>query len=157
MPYELHAEMFLPLPPEEVFRFFGNAHNLEAITPSSLRFEVLTPAPIDMKPGTLIDYRIKLHGIPIRWRTRITEWDPPHKFVDEQLKGPYRLWVHTHTFTPKDGGTVIGDHVLYSHWGGPIMERFFVRPDLDRIFAYRKVTIEKLLLGKRTSDDAPQK
>lgn len=154
MPYQLQAEMFLPLPPEKVFAFFGDAHNLEAITPATLRFQVLTPAPIVMRPGTLIDYRIKLHGIPIRWRTRITEWDPPHRFVDEQLKGPYRLWVHTHTFTPKDGGTHIHDHVLYSHWGGPIVERFFVRPDLDRIFAYRKVTIEKLLLGKRTSDEA---
>lgn len=145
MPYHLETSLWLPSKPEDVFPFFGDAHNLEAITPPILRFEILTPRPIAMGVGTLLDYRIRLRGVPIRWRTRIAEWSPPFRFVDEQLKGPYRRWVHTHTFTPADGGTLVRDHVAYNHWGGPFVERWLVRPDLDAIFRFRNEKIRELL------------
>jgi len=136
--FHLHTELWLPRPRHEVFPFFGEARNLETLTPPWLKFEVLTPAPIIMRPGTLIDYRIKIHGIPIRWRTEITEWDPPHRFVDNQLSGPYSLWHHTHTFEEKEGGTLCTDDVRYWPRGGALMNWLFVRRDVDRIFAYRR-------------------
>ena len=105
--YTLSKEQWLPRPLDEVFPFFSEARNLEELTPPWLKFEVLTPAPIVMRPGALIDYRIKIHGLPIRWRTEIVEWDPPHRFIDVQLNGPYKLWHHTHTFTERDGGNVL--------------------------------------------------
>lgn len=98
--FTLQAELRFPRPLGEVFSFFADAHNLQSITPSWLKFEALTPAPIVMRPGTLIDYRITVHGLPIHWRTEIDQWDPPHQFVDVQLRGPYTLWHHTHTSTP---------------------------------------------------------
>jgi ligand-binding SRPBCC domain-containing protein len=107
----------LPNPPEQVFRFFADADNLGTITPEWLQFEILTPRPIEMGIGTLIDYRIRLYGIPIRWRTRITAWNPPWHFRDEQVKGPYRLWVHDHRFTPHLGGTLMTDQVRYAPRG----------------------------------------
>lgn len=148
MPYTYERTMWLPVAIERVFDFFGDAQNLQAITPAFLHFTILTPPPIEMREGTLLDYRIKLHGIPIRWRTRITCWQPPTKFVDEQLRGPYRQWIHTHTFEPKDGGTQITDHVLYSHWGTWVIERLLVRRDIEKIFAYREERIRELLAGE---------
>lgn len=145
MAYEFHGTMWLPAEIDRVFAFFGDAMNLQAITPTFLDFKILTPPPIEMREGTLLDYRIKLHGIPIRWRTRIACWQPPHKFVDEQIKGPYRQWVHTHTFEPKDGGTQITDHVVYNHWGTWVMEKLLVRRDIEKIFAYREKRIRELL------------
>ena len=136
--FNLHTELWLPCPRHEVFPFFGEARNLETLTPPWLKFEVLTPTPIIMRPGTLIDYRIKIHGIPIRWRTEITKWDPPHRFVDNQLSGPYALWHHTHTFEEKEGGTLCKDNVRYWPRGGVLMNWLFVRRDVDRIFAYRR-------------------
>ena len=136
--FNLHTELWLPCPRHEVFPFFGEARNLETLTPPWLKFEVLTPTPIIMRPGTLIDYRIKIHGIPIRWRTEITKWDPPHRFVDNQLSGPYSLWHHTHTFDEKEGGTLCKDNVRYWPRGGVLMNWLFVRRDVDRIFAYRQ-------------------
>jgi len=109
-----------------VFPFFAEARNLETLTPPWLKFEVLTPAPIVMRPGTLIDYRIRVHGLPIRWRTEITAWDPPHRFVDVQLHGPYTLWHHTHTFEERDGGTLCLDHVRYCRARGA--NQLAVRP-----------------------------
>ena len=104
---------WLAMPPEDLFGFFGDAYNLERITPAMLNFRVLTPRPIDIKSGSLIDYRLRVRGVPIRWTTKITEWDPPYRFCDEQLKGPYRQWVHTHTFTQENGGTrLIIDHLI---------------------------------------------
>ena len=111
--FTFQTELWLPRPRTEVFHFFAEARNLENITPPWLKFEVLTPAPIEMRPGTLIDYRIRVHGLPISWRTEITEWQPPHHFVDVQLRGPYTLWHHTHTFEERDGGTLCLDHVRY--------------------------------------------
>jgi len=139
------AEQWLPRPRAEVFQFFGEARNLEAITPRWLNFEVLTPAPIVMRPGTLIDYRIRIHGVPVRWRTEITEWSPPHQFVDVQLRGPYTLWHHTHTFEERDGGTQCFDEVRYYPRGGALMNWLFVRRDVERIFAFRRERLAALL------------
>ena len=133
----LEASCYLDYPIEEVFAFFQDAHNLQVLTPEFLRFEVLTPKPIDMKTGALIDYRIRLRGIPLKWRTEITDWNPPHGFVDQQLRGPYRQWHHTHEFVAKDGGTVCTDRVRYKVFGGALIQRLFVRKDVDKIFRYR--------------------
>ena len=131
------SQRALEQPLTKIFKFFSNAHNLAAITPPWLNLEILTPAPIEMFVGTRIDYRLKLHGFPIRWQTEITEWDPPHGFLDEQRRGPYRLWRHTHTFDETEDGVVVNDSVEYAVWGGGFVEKFFVRPDLEKIFAYR--------------------
>jgi ligand-binding SRPBCC domain-containing protein len=141
------AELWLPLKREEIFPFFADAANLEAITPPWVNFHTLTPAPIVMKPGTLIDYRIKIRGIPVKWRTRINAWEPPYRFVDEQLRGPYLKWVHEHTFEEKDGGTLCKDRVEYAVPGGWFIDKLFVRRDVERIFAYRRKRIEELLLS----------
>lgn len=125
-------------PPESIFDFFADAANLEAITPPWLQFRILTPLPITMDSGTLIDYRLRLHWIPIRWRTEIAEWNPPYHFIDQQLRGPYRLWRHTHTFESIPDGTLMTDSVEYSVPGGRIFNRWFVEPDLRKIFAWRQ-------------------
>jgi ligand-binding SRPBCC domain-containing protein len=143
--YTLDCSIWLPGPPAEAFSFFSDAHNLESITPGWLHFEVITPRPIAMKTGALIDYRLRLHGIPLKWRTEITAWEPPVRFVDEQLRGPYYLWRHTHTFEAVDGGTLVRDHVDYSPRGGALIHRWFVRPDLLKIFAVRQKTIAELM------------
>jgi ligand-binding SRPBCC domain-containing protein len=142
--FTFQAEQWLPRPREEVFAFFGDARNLETITPPWLRFEVLTPPPIRMRPGTLIDYRIRVHGIPMRWRTEIVEWNPPHRFVDVQLRGPYTLWHHTHTFEMQDGGTLCCDRVRYRPRGGGLMNRLFIRRDVERIFAFRNEKLSQM-------------
>jgi ligand-binding SRPBCC domain-containing protein len=143
------TQLWLPLPREKIFPFFADAANLEAITPPWVSFRTLTPTPIEMKPGTLIDYRIKIHGIPVKWRTRINAWEPPYRFVDEQLRGPYRKWVHEHTFVEKDGGTLCLDRVEYDVPGGWLIDKLFVRRDVERIFAYRQERIEELLLKQK--------
>lgn len=136
--FVFECEQWLAAPPAELFPFFGDARNLESLTPSWLNFRVLTPAPITMGVGTLIDYKLRVRGIPLRWRTRINAWGPPYMFVDEQLRGPYRMWVHTHTFEPHDGGTRCRDRVHYAVSGGAIVNRLFVRRDMERIFAFRR-------------------
>ncbi|MDE0018596.1 SRPBCC family protein [Candidatus Poribacteria bacterium] len=138
-------------PLTEVFEFFSNAHNLAAITPPELHLEILTPAPIEMFAGTLIDYRLKLHGIPLRWQTEITEWNPPHFFLDEQRRGPYRLWRHTHTFDETGNGVVVGDSVEYAVWGGGLINKLFVRPDIEKIFAYRSEQLDEIFRHKKNS------
>lgn len=136
-------------PLTEVFAFYGDAHNLERITPPWLGIEVTTPPPIEMDAGTLIEYRLKLHRAPIRWRTRIEIWDPPGRFVDVQVKGPYSLWEHTHTFAEDGpGATVIEDRVRYSIPFGPLgdlAERLLVRRDLRQIFDYRREAVAREL------------
>ncbi|MDB5344513.1 MAG: cyclase/dehydrase [Schlesneria sp.] len=142
--YTLRDELWLPHPINEVFGFFADAFQLEQITPPWLHFHVQTPRPIALQAGSLIDYKLRLHGIPIRWRTEISEWEPPYRFVDRQLHGPYRLWRHLHTFEERDGGTLVKDHVDYAVPGGSLIDRFFVRPDLRRIFAFRDQKLRQL-------------
>jgi ligand-binding SRPBCC domain-containing protein len=145
----LHREQRLEGTPEEVFGFFADAKNLEAITPPLLRFSVITPGPIEMHVGTLIEYRLRIHGAPISWLTSIQAWEPPHRFVDMQLKGPYALWHHTHTFAP-DGPahTTMTDTVRWAIGFGPFGElarRLFVEKDVEGIFAHRAEVIGPLL------------
>lgn len=140
-------ELWLPRPRSEVFAFFADAANLDRLTPPWLGFRILTPPPIVLRQGALIDYRLRLHGLPLRWRTRIEVWDPPRRFVDLQLRGPYRLWHHTHTFTEQGGGTLCRDVVRYAVPGGPWIDRLFVRRDLRRIFAHRSEVLRRLFGG----------
>ena len=141
------ASQWVPAPLDETFAFFAEARNLERITPPFLRFRIVTPAPIPMRVGTLIDYRLRLRGIPVRWRTEITAWEPSRSFTDEQLRGPYRKWVHRHDFVAEDGGTRVNDTIAYAVPGGALVDRLIVRPDLERIFGYRRGAIRELLGG----------
>jgi ligand-binding SRPBCC domain-containing protein len=144
----LQREQRLPGTPGEVFEFFADARNLEAITPPLLRFRVVTPAPIVMRRGTLIHYRLRVRGVPVRWLTRIEEWDPPHRFVDQQLEGPYALWQHTHTFDADGAETIMRDTVRYRIGFGPLgtlADRLLVRRDVARIFDFRAQRVRELL------------
>ena len=145
----LRREQVLDVPIEAAFEFFSRAENLEAITPPLLRFRITTPGPIEMRAGTVIRYRLRLRGVPVSWLTRIEEWDPPHGFVDRQIRGPYALWHHTHTFEAIDAGhTRMVDVVRYGHRLGPLgslAERLVVRRDLERIFDFRRDSIPGLL------------
>lgn len=138
------TELWLPRKREEVFQFFAEAGNLEALTPPWLSFAILTPQPVKLKAGALIDYRLRLHGLSLRWQTEITAWEPPRRFVDEQRRGPYRLWVHEHLFEERDGGTLARDHVQYAAPGGWLVERLFVRRDIRRIFEFRRAKLASL-------------
>jgi ligand-binding SRPBCC domain-containing protein len=139
----------VPVPIAQAFAFYGDARNLERITPPWLGFEVTTPGPIEMGVGTLIEYRLRLHRVPVRWRTRIEAWEPPRRFVDVQVKGPYLLWEHTHTFEEDGpGATIIRDRVRYSIPFGPLgelAERLLVRRDLAQIFDYRRDAVAREL------------
>ncbi len=146
--WELRTSLRLPRPRAEVFGFFADAANLEAITPPWLHFRILTQQPIEMRVGARIDYRLRLHGIPIGWKTAITAWEPETRFVDEQLSGPYRLWVHEHTFADVDGhqgGTLAEDRVRFSALGGALANRLIVERDLRAIFRYRHRKMQDLL------------
>lgn len=149
MEHLMMTEQTLPLPLDAVFPFFADPANLERITPPELRFSILTPLPISMGEGTLIDYRLRLLGIPFDWRSAITRWDPPHLFVDEQLRGPYRLWIHSHRFAERAGQTTISDEVRYALPLRPLGEFAHpaVRTQLQRIFAFRARAIREILLG----------
>lgn len=142
--FRLEAVQFLPHARERVFEFFADAFQLETITPPWLKFRVLTPAPIRVVPGTLIDYRLRLHGVPIRWRSRITVWEPPFRFVDEQIRGPYRRWHHEHFFEEVAGGTLCRDVVDYAVPGGRLVNALLVGPDVRRIFEYRRNKLREL-------------
>ena len=133
----LNSELWLPVPRSEVFPFFADPENLQALTPEWLDFNIVSPRPIVMEAGRLIDYRLKVHGIPIQWRARISVWEPPFRFVDEQVKGPYRAWIHEHLFQEVQGGTQVIDRVQYAAIGGELIEKLFVRRDVEKIFEYR--------------------
>ncbi len=142
----LRREQVVPHGLDEVFAFFADALNLERITPPELRFRVLTPAPIDLREGALIDYRLSLFGVPFGWRTRISSWQPPVMFVDEQLRGPYREWIHTHTFESVPGGTRLTDHVQYRLPLYPFGQAALplVRRQVAHIFDYRARVIAEV-------------
>jgi ligand-binding SRPBCC domain-containing protein len=145
------AEFWLPKPPEEIFPFFGNAHNLEIITPRWLQFKVLTRGSIEMRPGTLIDYRIRLHGIQLRWRTNIEVWEPPYRFIDQQIRGPFQRWHHEHIFESQEHGTLCQDRVRYAVLGGPLLDRLFVRREVEKIFDFRKQRLIELFAKNAVS------
>jgi ligand-binding SRPBCC domain-containing protein len=136
--FVLDARVWLARPLDAVFPFFADAGNLDALTPPWLHFRILTPLPIEMREEATIDYRLRLHGVPVRWRTEITEYQPPHRFVDVQRRGPYTLWRHEHRFSPVAGGTLVEDHVRYRIWGGRIVHALLVQGDLERVFRYRR-------------------
>lgn len=148
MPHRLERSTWIPRPIDEVFSFFADARNLERITPPELRFRILTPLPIDMRRGTMIEYRLALFGVPFGWLTEIDRWDPPHGFVDRQVSGPYRQWVHTHEFETDGHGTRMHDRVEYrlplGVAGLPALP--MVKRELTRIFDYRESIIRGLLV-----------
>lgn len=147
----LTRSLTLNLPREQVFHFFADAGNLERITPPELNFHIITTQPIDIKKGALIDYRLRLRGLPLTWRTEISEWNPPFEFVDRALKSPYKQWIHRHTFTSlPDGSTKIDDEVRYRLPFEPFGDaiHFLVRKELDYIFDYRQKTVAEILQTK---------
>jgi ligand-binding SRPBCC domain-containing protein len=151
-PHVLEFETKLYRPLEEIFNFFSRAENLDQVTPDDLEFSILTPFPIVMKVGTLIDYRIKLIGVPFFWRTFISDWEPPHRFVDQQLEGPYVFWHHEHTFKQCDGYVLMTDKVHYLSPGWifePLVDSLFVRGQLNKMWAYRSKTFGELF-GEHT-------
>ncbi|MFG0335889.1 MAG: SRPBCC family protein [Maioricimonas sp. JB049] len=150
----LTTRLWLPVRRNRVFDFFSDAFQLESITPSWLHFHVLTPAPIEMHQGQQIDYALRLRGIPVRWQSEITTWDPPQAFVDEQREGPYRLWHHEHQFQEDAGGTLVIDQVRFSFSCDRLLSRWFVEPTLRRIFGYRQQRLQMLLRPDR--EDRPQ-
>lgn len=149
--YRLNRKTFIPTPINEAFDFFSQAHNLNQITPPWLHFKILTKDSIRMALGARIDYSIRLHGLPLRWRTQIVEWDPPHHFVDLQLRGPYKYWRHSHHFEQTEGGTVMEDSVEYIVPGkilAPLYHVLFIKRDLERIFDYREKTLNQFFAKK---------
>jgi ligand-binding SRPBCC domain-containing protein len=137
----LTTELWLPRPREEVFQFFSDAANLEALTPPWLHFEILTPTVV-LRPGARIDYRLRLYGVPLQWQSEISRWEPPDCFVDEQRRGPYRHWIHTHTFAEERGGTRVGDAVDFEVPFGRLAGWFVMR-DVRKIFAFRTQALLK--------------
>lgn len=146
--YVLKRSQWVAHPVEDVFAFFSDAVNLELLTPPWLRFKIITPGLIEMRPNTLIDYRLNWHGIPLCWQTKIVSWKPPHQFEDLQVKGPYRLWHHTHTFEAIDGGTQLSDCVEYAlPFGalGKLIHVLSVRRSVNAIFDFRHTKIQEIL------------
>ena len=142
--YRLQTQLWLPRCREEIFGFFSDPINLDQLTPPWLHLELITPKFVEMRAGTLLDYRLRLHGIPIRWQSEISAWEPPNRFIDRQTKGPYRQWVHEHTFFAHNGGTLVGDNVTYAVPGGRIIQKLLVAPDLNKVFRYRRKMLEQL-------------
>jgi ligand-binding SRPBCC domain-containing protein len=146
--HTLKRVLTLDLPREEVFAFFADAGNLERITPPELNFHIVTPQPIDIKAGALIDYKLKMRGLPMKWRTEISLWNPPFEFVDQQLKGPYRQWIHRHTFTEiGPNRTLIEDEIRYRLPLEPVgdLAHFIVRHELEYIFDHRQKAVADIL------------
>lgn len=145
--YSLVHEQLVPRPLDEVFAFFSRPENLQSITPDWLNFNVLSAGPQPVRKGTSIRYRLRVHGVPVRWTSEIAAWEPPHKFVDIQVRGPYKLWRHTHVFAAEGNSTRIRDEVLYELPFGPLgalVHWLMVRRDVEKIFAFRKARIREL-------------
>jgi ligand-binding SRPBCC domain-containing protein len=145
--FDYRGELSIAGASHDVFSFFADAANLEKITPPWLNFHMLTPQPVQMRVGATIDYRLRVRGLPLRWRTLITCWEPSTRFVDEQVRGPYRIWIHEHTFEQQGQKTLARDHVRYAPPGGRIIDRLFVRRDIERIFAYRAEALRRYFPG----------
>jgi ligand-binding SRPBCC domain-containing protein len=146
-------EMLISRNRETVFAFFSDAANLNRITPNWLHFQILNPE-VKLQKGSLIKYRLRLRGIPIKWISEISEWNPPDYFVDTQIKGPYRTWIHKHEFIPDRDSTRMIDEVQYLVPGAflePVINKFFVEPDIRRIFEFRTKTIEKIFQSEKSS------
>ncbi|MCY7374814.1 MAG: SRPBCC family protein [Pyrinomonadaceae bacterium] len=148
----LERKQIIERPLAEVFDFFADAGNLEKITPPELNFKIITPSPIDIKKGAFIDYQLKLRGIPITWKTEITQWNPPHDFVDTALKSPYKQWIHRHTFeTGENGETIMQDRVRYRLPFEPFgdLAHWYIKRELKYIFDYRYKVIEEIFQPKK--------
>jgi ligand-binding SRPBCC domain-containing protein len=146
--HALEREQVVPCGLADAFAFFAEAANLESITPPWLRFRIVTPQPVELRQDAIIDYRLRLHRIPLRWRTRIDRWEPGRLFVDVQVAGPFALWEHTHEFAAAAGGTLIHDRVRYRVPAGVLgraAHRLFVARDLAWIFDYRREAVARLL------------
>ena len=145
--YRLETQLLVPAPLEQVFPFFADAGNLELLTPEFLHFQILTPRPLEMAKGLTIDYRIRLRGIPISWRTEISEYDPPRGFVDRQVRGPYRYWIHEHRFEAIGDQTLVVDRVDYGVTLGWAVHPILVGPDLRKIFQFRREVMVRQFSG----------
>jgi hypothetical protein len=145
------SQLWLPQPRGKVFAFFSDPQNLDLITPPWLHFRTITMGPGEMRRGAVMEHRLRIHGFPLRWRSKITDWDPPTRFVDEQISGPYRLWIHEHRFEERDGGTLVHDHVRYAVLFDFLIHRLFIGPDIERIFAWREKKLREILGVKASS------
>ncbi|MBC8283971.1 MAG: TIGR01777 family protein [Nitrospinae bacterium] len=149
--HTLLIEQWVPQPIDKIFEFFTDPQNLETLTPNFLHFKILRSTSSPIQEGTFLDYSLKIRGIPVHWQSKITECIPGVRFSDEQTKGPYKFWHHTHEFFEKNGGTIIRDRILYKLPGwipGDIIAHWFIRKDLEKIFLYRREVVEKLFHSK---------
>jgi len=146
------SQLWLPQSRDKVFAFFSDAQNLDLITPPWLHFRTITQGSGEMRLGIVMDHRLCLHGFPLRWRSKITDWDPPMRFVDEQVRGPYRLWIHEHRFEQRNGATLVHDHVRYAVLFDFLIHRLFIRPDIERIFAYREEKLREIFMDSSESE-----
>ncbi|MBN2367361.1 MAG: SRPBCC family protein [Calditrichaeota bacterium] len=145
--YSITFSTFIPVSQEDIFDFFSRAENLSILSPPHLQFNILTPQPIIMKPGTIIDYRLNIYRIPVHWKTEISVWEPPNRFVDIQLKGPYKKWIHEHQFESYNNGTIIRDNIEYALYGrilAPVLNYLFVRRDIQKIFGFRENKLQTI-------------
>lgn len=148
--FTFRQAQYFPQPPEELFPFFASAENLNRITPPWLHFSITSDLPRVIEEGSLIDYALRLHGFPVKWRSRISDWRPPYEFTDSQLRGPFRKWVHHHQLIRQDNGTLMVDTVDYEVPGGPLaplVNKLYVSRDVSRIFAYRRQVLSTIFGG----------
>jgi ligand-binding SRPBCC domain-containing protein len=157
MPRAWCTELWLPRPASDLFAFLSDASNLDSLTPPWLRIRILTPGPIAMGPGTLIDYELRLHGLPLRWRTEITGWEPPHRFTERQARGPFSSWEQEHHFAARGGGTLVQERIEYRVLGGALIDGLLVAPEMARIYSFRAVCLEKLFGRDAGSSDGHER
>ena len=154
--FRLRRDLVVPAHRDRVFSFFSDAHNLDRITPPFLRFRILSPGPIVMKVDARIQYAILLHGIPLRWTSAITVWDPPNRFADMQVRGPYRWWHHEHRFEDLGAATRVIDEVEYACLGGRLVHALFVKRDIERIFDFRTQALAAEFANRPEMSDSPR-